>query len=151
MENVKDIATWFLNKDSMTHKKLQKLCYYAQAWYCALYDGDPLFDERIEAWVHGPVCPTLFMAYRDYRWQEIPQMADDVVKGFCKKVKRVLDAAYETYGDLTGDELEAATHNEFPWNEARKGLDYWEPCNNPISTQTMREFYAKQYENGQAD
>ena len=36
MENVRNIAGWFLSRDTMTHKMLQKLCYYAQAWYCAL-------------------------------------------------------------------------------------------------------------------
>ncbi|MFP5528706.1 Panacea domain-containing protein, partial [Peptococcus simiae] len=55
MKSVIDVANWFLSKDSMTHKKIQKLCYYAQAWYCALYDGTPLFKEEIQAWVHGPV------------------------------------------------------------------------------------------------
>ena len=36
--SVFDIANWFLTKGQMTHKKLQKLCYYAKAWYLALYD-----------------------------------------------------------------------------------------------------------------
>ncbi len=29
--SVYDIANWFLLKQEMTHKKLQKLCYYSQA------------------------------------------------------------------------------------------------------------------------
>ena len=29
--NIQDVAYWFLLKQSMTHKKLQKLCYYAEA------------------------------------------------------------------------------------------------------------------------
>ena len=63
MVNVRDIANWFLSRNDMTHKKLQKLCYYAQAWYCALYDGTPLFDDEIQAWVHGPVIPALYPVY----------------------------------------------------------------------------------------
>lgn len=27
--NIFDVANWFLSKEEMTHKKLQKLCYYA--------------------------------------------------------------------------------------------------------------------------
>ena len=27
-----DVAAWFLLKEDMTHKKIQKLCYYAEAW-----------------------------------------------------------------------------------------------------------------------
>ncbi|MES1173555.1 MAG: type II toxin-antitoxin system antitoxin SocA domain-containing protein, partial [Myxococcales bacterium] len=34
--------------------KLQKLVYYAQAWYLA-FAGVPLFHGTFEAWVHGPV------------------------------------------------------------------------------------------------
>ena len=34
--SVYEIADWFLNKGNMTQKKLQKLCYYAQAWCYAL-------------------------------------------------------------------------------------------------------------------
>ena len=35
---VKDVAEFFLTKQSMTNKKIQKLCYYAQAWFYALYN-----------------------------------------------------------------------------------------------------------------
>lgn len=34
MRTVFDVAEWFLSKESMTNKNLQKLCYCAQAWYC---------------------------------------------------------------------------------------------------------------------
>jgi uncharacterized phage-associated protein len=63
MENVKDIAKWFLSKESMSHKKLQKLCYYSQAWYCALYNGTPLFEDEVQAWIHGPVIASLYPIY----------------------------------------------------------------------------------------
>ena len=62
-----EAAEWFLHKKSFTHKQLQKLCYYAQAWHLALLNR-PLFDEEFQAWIHGPVCPTLYAHYVDYRW-----------------------------------------------------------------------------------
>ena len=77
MVNIRDVASWFLSQDSMTHKKLQKLCYYAQAWYCALYDGSPLFEDEIQAWVHGPVVPSLYPVYADYKWIPIPKAEFD--------------------------------------------------------------------------
>ena len=40
MVDVRAVANWFLSRKSLTHKQIQKLCYYAQAWYCALYDGN---------------------------------------------------------------------------------------------------------------
>ncbi len=36
MNNIFDVADWFLSKEAMPHKKLQKLCYYYKAWGLAL-------------------------------------------------------------------------------------------------------------------
>ena len=72
MENIYDVAKYFLHIDTMTHKKLQKLCYFAQAWYLANY-GRPLVANRFEAWVHGPVSPDLYSRYRDCGWEMLPQ------------------------------------------------------------------------------
>lgn len=36
MHDLCEVAEWFLRKEPMTHKKLQKLCYYAQAWSCVI-------------------------------------------------------------------------------------------------------------------
>lgn len=47
--------------DPVSNLKLQKLLYYAQAWHLALHDN-PLFDERIEASVHGPAVPPVYGA-----------------------------------------------------------------------------------------
>ena len=61
-----DVADWFLGKDSMSPKKLQKIVYYAYAWVLTLMNESEndldikLFDSRIEAWVHGPVIPELY-------------------------------------------------------------------------------------------
>lgn len=149
MAKLLDVAHWFLSRNAMTHKKLQKLCYYAQAWYCTLYDGDPLFDDRIEAWVHGPVVPALYPHYADYRWNEIPRieysgsLKDDEI--------RVLQAVYNTYGNFTGDQLERLTHSESPWIEARGNLNPWDPCTAEITPASMRSYYAKQYEQTQND
>ena len=64
------IAKYFLTKESMTQKKLQKLVYYAYAWYIVSFNNNVnrikhlLFIEKPEAWVHGPVFRTLYDAYR---------------------------------------------------------------------------------------
>ena len=153
MVGVEEVAKWFLYQSSMEHKKLQKLCYYAQAWHCAL-EGEPLFSERIEAWVHGPVIPVLYQQYKDYGWQEIPQ-----VKGFDESkissgTLEVLRAVYDSYGGLTGIQLENLTHNESPWQVARGELYPLQPlatCTNEIREQDMRDYYRKLYEASQDD
>lgn len=145
-----DVAKWFLSRDSMTHKKLQKLCYYSQAWYCALYDGSPLFSDEIQAWVHGPVVPSIYPSYADYKWLSIPKSAFDG-SIFDKKALDILEAVYDTYGDLSGDQLESLTHSEEPWIIARGNCKPWETSTTPIACASMREYYAKKYELAQND
>jgi len=149
MVDVRDIAKWFLSKESMTHKKVQKLCYYAQAWYCALYDGSPLFEDEIQAWVHGPVIAALYPVYADYKWLPIPQSADSI--DFEEEVENILEAVFNTYGDLSGDQLESLTHSEKPWILARGASKPWETSTNPISCEVMREYYGQKYEQEQND
>lgn len=48
--SVVDVANWFLAHEAMTHKKLQKLCYYVQAWYYAL-ESLQLMNTEFQAWV----------------------------------------------------------------------------------------------------
>lgn len=144
MVDVHDVAKWFLSKSSMTHKKLQKMCYYAQAWYCALYDGSPLFENEIQAWVHGPVVASLYQVYKSYRWLDIPQQEE--APDLCEKVVAVLEAVWEAYGHLTGDQLETLTHSEYPWINARGDLEPLKDCTTPISCTVMRDYYGKKYD-----
>lgn len=139
---VEDIANFFLTKEGITNKKLQKLCYYAQAWYYALYNQE-LFTEKIEAWVHGPVIPELYNKYANMGYNEIkknnqiPEMDDNT--------KKFLDQIWNIYGELDGDQLEALTHREDPWINARHGLDPKTPSNNIISLEDMGRYYREKY------
>ena len=59
MSRLNTVAQYFLSKESMSLKKLQKLVYYAYGWTLALLNESlenmeyHLFPNRIEAWVHG--------------------------------------------------------------------------------------------------
>ena len=118
--SIEDLAQWFLSKEPMTHKKLQKLCYYAVAWGYALY-GEQIFkDDSFEAWIHGPASPTLYQKYKINGWGIIKQSKK--TPNFSKKTTYLLESIWKTYGDKNGDELEAISHKEKPWKEARKGL-----------------------------
>ena len=56
MANVFDVAKYILQRTGkISTWKLQKLCYYSQAWTLA-WTGKPLFEEEFEAWRNGPVC-----------------------------------------------------------------------------------------------
>lgn len=144
---VLDVADAFLSIEAMSHKKLQKLCYYAYSWYLALYD-ERLFQNSFQAWVHGPVNPSLYQTYRGYGWQSIP--SKDAVN-MNPEVMDFIQSVYEAYGHLTGDQLEALTHREKPWLEARGDLPEYAPCTNSIDDETIRSFYLNEYEKAQND
>lgn len=61
----------------------------------------------------GPVIPSLYPVYVDYKWSTIPK-ADFDTSALDEKVTGVLDAVHNTYGELSGDQLESLTHSEDP-------------------------------------
>lgn len=138
--STQDLAKWFLAKEAMTHKKLQKICYYGVAWGWALMNKNIIKNDRFEAWVHGPVAPKLYETYKDNGWNAIPKVEGDSI-ALADDVSELLESVWLTYGEKSGNELEALSHSEKPWIEARAGLKDNERSDNPISTATMHEFY----------
>jgi uncharacterized phage-associated protein len=117
---------------------LQKLVYYAQAWHLALKDN-PLFDDKIEAWVHGPVVPSVYHRFKKHRWNPIPDQPDD--PGLGKSVKDHLDEVMEVYSGFSASQLELMTHKELPWKEARGDIAMDDPSTAEISHASMKAFY----------
>uniref|UniRef100_A9A748 Putative prophage protein (Ps3) n=1 Tax=Methanococcus maripaludis (strain C6 / ATCC BAA-1332) TaxID=444158 RepID=A9A748_METM6 len=139
-----DVAKWFLNKESMSHKKLQKLCYYALSWYSAVYDKELIPTVEFEAWVHGPVIRELYENYKSYKFFDIPKETEK--PDFSKELNNFLDSIYETYGEMSGDELESLTHQEEPWINARMGLKDYESSKNIINNEIIKKFYRNMME-----
>jgi uncharacterized phage-associated protein len=144
--NIQDVAYWFLLKQSMTHKKLQKLCYYAEAWSETLLDAPICNDNNFEAWVHGPVNRTLYHELKQYGWNSVSlinpnKQRETLDKKFTDDQIELLESVWNTYGRYSADQLEAQTHREKPWVEQRKGIGKFEICNNVISVDTMKEYY----------
>jgi len=141
--SVFDISDWFLSKESMTPKKLQKLTYYAEAWGWALFDRSVINDDNFEAWVHGPVSPKLYDQYRSYGWNQISKKTSKTA--ISEEIENLLESVWVTYGDKSANELEALTHTEIPWKNARVGYQENENSNVQIKSQDMREFYLSIY------
>ena len=135
--NVFAVADWFLQKESMNQKKLQKLCYYAQSWNL-VFNGTTMFDGDFQAWVHGPVNLSLWNKLSVYGYLDIEK--DKFSKErqtFSDEVLSVLNDVWETYGKFSGYQLELLTHREKPWIEAREGLSETQPSNNIINRKTI--------------
>lgn len=145
-----DVAKWFLSKEPMTPKKVQKLCYYYKAWGWALYDEELLPGYDFQAWVHGPVCPELYKEYREYGWNDIEKYNGELYP-FNERETDILESVWITYGGMSANALEIRTHKEEPWIAARDGMDEFQNSEAVIDTKVMRSFYRKLYEKSQGD
>ncbi len=141
------------NFGDMSHLKLQKLLYYAQAYHLA-YFKNPLIEDDFEAWVHGPVSRKVFdllkdksLLYVDLKYvpeEDTQSPAEYLHSNLTKEQIDWVNYVLGEFSSLSGPELEALTHSEAPWIAARKGFGPADRCNNIISKPAMAEFYRQQ-------
>ena len=92
----KELANYILAKvGSMTHLKLQKLVYYAEAYHLAYFEKS-IIDDHFEAWLHGPVSRKL--------WDHIKGVANVYDSIMCPGDKNVLIKNFKN--KVTNDQLE---------------------------------------------
>lgn len=140
------IANYYLTKKELTPKKIQKLVYYAYAWFIALSNDEVdniysvLFKEEPEAWIHGPVFKSIYDKYKSYAWNEVPKNEDEI-HFENDEVQSLLDNVWNVYKDYSADELEYMTHHELPWINARKGKSAIEASNEKINKKDIFTYY----------
>lgn len=143
------VADWFRGAvdreagDSVTHLKLQKLVYYAQAWSLALL-GRPLFADDVRAWAHGPVVLSVWHAFKEHGWEALP--APDEMPRFDDEATELLRDVLRSYGEHSAKKLEELTHSEEPWLRARGDLPPEARSSAVISQEHMTRFYGQLYE-----
>ena len=143
--NIELVANYFLNRITMNNKKLQKIVYYAYCWYIVNNNDsvnvrNVLFLEQPEAWIHGPVFPTLFEKYKKYGRNTIPK---ETFKLYIDKdLKKLFEDIIKVFGKYTGEQLELITHNEVPWIETRNNYNTYEYSSKLISLQEIFNYYS---------
>ena len=141
MANVFTAATYILEKQgSMSAMKLQKLCYYAQAW-SLVWDENELFPEDFQAWANGPVCPELYQQTKGKYKIEVNDEAGRANGALTDNQKETIDKVLEFYGPHDAQWLSRLTHMEDPWLKARQGVPVGAICNNIILKADMAEYY----------
>lgn len=142
------VALYFLKLSEsenkpITNLKLQKLVYYAQVWYFTTFNKK-LFNESIEAWIHGPAIPCLYRQFKAFGSDQIK--LDDKLKAIqldlTKSEERFLKNIWDVYGSYDAGYLEALTHSELPWQHARTGLNMGDHSNEKIDLSLAKKFYA---------
>lgn len=129
-----DIANYFLCKaqaaneedqELISNLKLQKLVYYAQGLYMAVC-GKPLFSDRIEAWIYGPVVPELYHHYKKNGSKGILADKNFNPSIINEETKNILDEIYEVFGQFSASRLMNLTHSDRCWSDA--GIRNEIPC-----------------------
>jgi uncharacterized phage-associated protein len=149
MYSSKQIADWILSKldtqagDTISPLKLQKLLYYCQAWHLTIF-GRALFDEKIEAWAHGPVIPSQYTRFAFmFRNDQIKINKINIDKPDLEpETEALLNEVISVYGEHSASYLESLTHTETPWILARNGKGEWERSSEEISHESMIKHFS---------
>jgi uncharacterized phage-associated protein len=140
MSTVFDTAKYILHsKGRMSTMKLQKLCYYCQAW-SLVWDDAELFPEEFEAWANGPVCRELFAQTRgQFSVTEDDEPGD--ISNLTVDQKETIDSVLDYYYPHNAQWLSELTHLEDPWKEARGDAPVGAQSVNVISKASMAMYY----------
>lgn len=133
---------------SLSVLKLQKLLFYVQAWSLAFGRGRAFIGD-FQAWIHGPVNRDMYDRFKVTHSLYSDVLLSDVTNNTASENisaagRLHIDEVIESYGLLTGTQLEAMTHAEKPWASARLGLRASERCEKIIDETLMTDFYKAQ-------
>ena len=112
------------------------MLYYQQGFHLA-YFGTPLFEEDIEAWMYGPVVPSVYEKYKGFGHQGIePDRNQDFVFDI-ETENSLFSEVCKVYGAYSTVGLMNMTHEETPWKSTPIGEG------NVISKDKMKAFFKK--------
>lgn len=141
MANVHDAIDYVVTYlNGVPAMRLHKLLYYAQAWNL-VREGVPLFDERIEAWINGPVVKDVYDF--DCHRYTIYSCTDGNLSNLLECERRTINFVLMYYGVLDSQELKNLVMSEDPFVEARRGLDCWDRGDREITRESMIAYYSR--------
>ncbi len=102
---------------------------------------EPLFTDKIEAWIHGLAIASLYREYKRFGFDPISiEVKDSEIDDVPSK--DLLDEVWSAYGKYDAKYLEFLTHNEDPWLKARDAVASDEHCENEITQESMQSYYS---------
>ena len=138
------IAYIFEKLEEVTPLTLQKLLYFIQGIYSALF-GKPIFTEDCRAWIHGPVYPEVYDLFRDFKYNPVDDARFALLKGtedtLTEDERKIIDLVLNTFGMYGVKVLERITHSENPWKEARKGYSANIPSSELLQKERIMKYY----------
>ncbi|GAB79177.1 Protein of unknown function [Austwickia chelonae] len=133
MADIMDVMSYVESRmPTLGEMHRHKLAYYIQAW-SLVWQGRPMFNDRIEAWQMGPVVRAL--RYRPVAPSHALEERDTAV----------IDAVLAHYGRRSGTALSELSHAEPPWRDTWENYNDGEGhCSHEIRHDAMRKYYTEQ-------
>ena len=120
------------DEELISNLKLQKLLYYVQGFHLAVFN-EPLFDEEIEAWMYGPVVPTVYEYFQNNGNKGIEPTGEILI--LPDEVEQLFDEVMHVFGQYSAIGLMNLTHNEMPWKNTPEGKGHI------ISKDKMKQYF----------
>lgn len=100
----KSICNYFINRgieafEPINALKLNKLVYLANCWHITLA-ARPLFDEMAEAWVYGPIIPSVYADFKKFGRNPIDMIFSAAPK-LEENTLEFLGQIWDRFGGLT--------------------------------------------------
>ncbi len=121
---------------------LQKILYYIQSFNLAFY-GTPMFEEKMEGWIHGPVFPSIYYQFKNFTFNPINNVKSSSDELLTENEKQLISAVIDNFGCYNAKTLENITHAEMPWIRSREGLKETERSNKKIENSDVINYFSK--------
>ena len=145
------LANEFIQRGSeqqraFTHLQIQKLIYYCQGWMLGIY-GEPIIQQDIIAWKHGPVIRSVFDALNRHGATPVKPIRSVKRPEFTPQENWIIDQALEIYGGYSGIQLSTMTHTPgSPWEQTTSEKGEGAVISNELLKSTFHKMYAKRLE-----
>ena len=142
MNGIHDIADFIVaysvdNKIDLTHKKLQKLLYYAHGFYLVI-EKKPLFDAKLEAWKYGPVNKAVWDSFKSHGYLSITKPKNLGYRSLEGGIKNYLALFLYSFISISQDTLIDMSHTDAVWD-----LNYIPGLNKEISSEEMGLYFGE--------
>jgi uncharacterized phage-associated protein len=156
MAKINDVCDYIIlrvteERVPLTITKLHNLLYYVQAWSLALSDK-PMFAEKFQAWVHGPVSTEIYNRFIGTKslFSIMFSVIDNTyvsksfnIEDLSLEEKRHIDDVLEVYAKYAGSQLEEIVKSEDPWITTREGYGPPQRCIREIDETVIKNYYQK--------
>ncbi|MCS1409367.1 MAG: hypothetical protein M2R45_02548 [Verrucomicrobia subdivision 3 bacterium] len=111
---------WLRRDISTTPMHLIKLVYIAHGWMLGLHDRSLTYED-VFAWQYGPVIPSTYHRYKEFKAGDIMIDLIDRTEDFKEEQSRLIQKVVDAYRGHSARLLSTITHEEgTPWDITRR-------------------------------